>query len=341
MGKFTLLQSSRIQKKGKQYRNVAGQRRFIAIALVEALSRLKETPNLYQEALNVLSDVKADGDDDSAMELDFDEFFKTHSGDINVKIQVANLTPEQAEDISFEENDETLAMTDLDWGYQFDLMLKTINSATGKHYTLQDITKKRKKHYQFVRNRAALPYLPTAWKEKLDDGSISITKAIQKALELKRKTEEQKTYDPWANENSDEESLSATGTEGATAVMVEVDDNDFSDALEIDVESKTCTVEGFESALDDEAQLDAAVNEHSNKENIDTDQELQDATKKKTRKPKKQKQKDLRISTGDIMRKIMESDRSNRERIVALAEVIRLTFDEALLLTEEDLALNS
>ena len=324
---------------GKKYRNVAGQRRYIAVALVEALNRLKESPKLYKEALGILFDVKADGDDDSAMELNFDDFIRVQTDDFNIKIQVANLTLEQAEDISFEENDETLAMTDLDWGYQFDLMLKTINSQTGKNYTLQDIAKKRKKHYQFVRNRTALPYLPTAWKEKLDDGSISITKAIQKALELKRRSEEQKSYNPWVAESVDQASLSPTGTDGAMAVVVEVDDNDFSDALEVDAESNTVQVEGFESVLDDNEQLDAAVLEHQSKE--DVDKELEDASKKKTRKPRKTKHKDLRISTADIMRKIIESDRLNKERIIALAEVIRLTFDEAILITEDDVALNS
>lgn len=320
---------------GRKYINVAGQRRYIAAALAEALIRLKGNTDLFAQALNILAQVKAEGDADAGLDLSFDEFITSKDQIFEIKAQVAKLSIEQAEDISFEENDETLQMSDLDWGYQFDIMLKSINPQTGKAYTLQDIAKKRKKHYLFVRGRAALPYLPTAWKEKLDEGSISVTKAIEKALALKHDAESkvvQKHFDPFVPD-VEQEQLKPTGT-GATLVEVEIND-DIHDAMEVDINSATATLEGFESAIDDDDQLDMAEKEHGQEE----DQELKNAEKKKTRK--KKSKPDIRISVADIMRKIIDADRSNGERIKAFAEVIQLSFDEALLLNEDDIALHS
>jgi hypothetical protein len=65
---------------------------------------------------------------------------------------------------------------------------------------------------------------------------------------------------------------------------------------------------------------------------------LKDAEKKKTRK---KRTPDIRISTAEIIRKILASNKNNRERVKALAEVIKLTYDEALALTETDVDLHS
>lgn len=117
---------------GRKYINVAGQRRYIAIAVLEALIRLKESKVMFDEAVAILSQVKADGDDDAGLELNFAEYITSCDQTIEVKAQVKDISLDRAEDISFEENDETLQMSDLDWGYQFDIMLKTINPQTNK-----------------------------------------------------------------------------------------------------------------------------------------------------------------------------------------------------------------
>lgn len=327
-------------EQGKKYVNVAGQRRYIAVALIEALIRLKDDKASFDEAVSTLSQVKADGDDDAGLDLDFAEFITSCDQSIEVKAQVADISLERAEDISFEENDETLQMSDLDWGYQFDIMLKTINPATGKLFTLQDIAKKRKKHYLFVRGRAALPYLPPAWKEKLDDDSISVTKAIEKALELKREAESNAAkphYDPFADSETEEESLKATGTGPSTVNLKDDDEAELNDAIVHDYNAHTAVIKDFEPVGDNVDDLSEA--EHSHKKDAeDSDRELQEAEKKKTRK---KKAKDIRIPTVDIIRKILSSNKNNRERVKALAEVIRLTYDEALLLTEDDAALHA
>lgn len=323
---------------GRKYINVAGQRRYIAIAVLEALIRLKESKVMFDEAVAILSQVKADGDDDAGLELNFAEYITSCDQTIEVKAQVKDISLDRAEDISFEENDETLQMSDLDWGYQFDIMLKTINPQTNKFYTLQDIAKKRKKHYLFVRGRAALPYLPVAWKIKLDDDSISITKAIEKALDMKREAEAKETkahYDPNAVNDEGEVALAPTGTDAITSFMKDDHDSDLQDAILKNSDGCTAVMKGYEAVEESEDDLAGAEKEHGQNP---TDSELKDAEKKKTRK---KRTPDIRISTAEIIRKILASNKNNRERVKALAEVIKLTYDEALALTETDVDLHS
>jgi hypothetical protein len=86
----------------KKYRNVAGQRRYIAIGLIEALIRLYENKKLFDQAVDLLKKVKYDGDDDAGLELNFAEFINSSDQAFTVKAQLATLTAEEAEDIAFE-----------------------------------------------------------------------------------------------------------------------------------------------------------------------------------------------------------------------------------------------
>jgi hypothetical protein len=326
----------------RKYKSVAGQRRFIAVALIEALIRLQEDEALYQKALDMLYQVKpAMSDNDSgSMDLDFRPYVPSVEQVFEVKIQLVNLSPELAEDIAFEENDEMVTMSDLDWGYQFDQMLQRINPATGSKYTLQDIAKKRKKHYQFVRGRAALPYLPPAWKEKLDDNAISIVKAIEKALECKRRKEFEN------NEIEEMQSnLSSSSEQVAGPMVIEMPDSllppdDTQDSelaqASVDIIDKTHVMHDAESVGDDETDLAIAEADNMFKDSQQDDKdELENATKKQKRK---QRVKDLRISMKDIFQLIIDTPRDNYERIKALGETIGMNVEEAMNITEEDIS---
>lgn len=321
---------------GRPYKNVAGQRRYIACGLIEALIRLQENSKLFNEALEILNNVKACEEEDSNLELTFSQtIIPSVEASFEIKVQLVNLSEEQAEDIAFEENDESLGMSDLDWGYQFDQMLRRINPATGKNYNMLEIAKKRKKHYQFVRTRAALPYLPIKWKEKLDDGSVSIVKAIEKALELKKQNET-------PSEKIDDKNLIDTA-DAASKKPVVIDMPDIAEDMDVDADlqaaviskqPRTAHVDGAESN-DDETDLEDAMSEHSlpHVEEAE-DEELHKALKKTTRK---KKVKDIRLSVADIVRLIVETDRSNIERIKALGETIRYSLHEAQALTLDDI----
>lgn len=306
----------------RKYRNVAGQRRYIAMGLIEALVRLHNDKKLFKQAVDILKNVKYDGDDDACLELNFEEFISSSDQIFCIKAQVAELTAEEAEDIAFEENNETLAMSDLDWGYQFQQMLKTKNLITEELYTLQEIARRRKKHYLFVRGRSALPFLPLTWKEKLDEGSISITKAIEKALELKRKSE-----DP---EIEEEEILAQTGT-GPQSFVVENDEYELEIASIPKIGNTTVVLEGFQSTTSDEEDLETLEKE---KNEPNDDSELKSAMKKKTRK--KKSANDTRLTSALIVELIATTPKTNMERIKAFAEVIQITEEQANQLTLDD-----
>lgn len=320
---------------GRPFKNVAGQRRYIACGLIEALIRLQENPSLFEEAINILNNTKLCDEEDSNLELTFSQStLPSLDSSFEIKVQLVNLTEEQAEDIAFEENDETLGMSDLDWGYQFDSMLKKINPATGKNYNMLDIAKRRKKHYQFVRTRAALPYLPSKWKEKLDDGSISIVKAIEKALELKKATEaEPAKIDNAGADSSTIKNISKPLVIDMPDLPEAVDEEQELEAAVLATQPRTTHIAEAESIDDPDAELDEDPHKGSTISDED-DVELHEALKKTKRK---KKIKDIRLSVADIVKLIVETDRNNLERIKALAETIRYSVHDAKALTEDDI----
>jgi hypothetical protein len=324
----------------RKYKSVAGQRRYIAVGLIESLIRLQEDSALYAKAIKLLQEVKsmyADSEGGS-MELDFQPYVPSLEQTFEIKIQLVNLSSELAEDIAFEENDEMLTMSDLDWGYQFDQMLKKNNPATGSTYTLQDIAKKRKKHYQFVRGRAALPYLPAAWKEKLDDNAISIVKAIEKALECKRRKEFENSEIAELETQIDQNEDQASGH-----MVIEMPDDHVKEVGEdIDLANasvtlidKTCDLSGAESIVDDDTDL--AIAEADNMFDDAEKDDLEELEKAKKKTTRKVKGKDIRLSVRDILTLIIESPRENLERLKALGETINKTLEEVLELKEEDI----
>lgn len=105
---------------------------------------------------------------------------------LTVDAILMRLTREESYELSVEENDKRTEMDDLDWGLDFDRLLKTVNPATSKPFTIKEVAEKRGKNYHWVRGRAALPYLPQDMlKEVTDWNKVNIDALCQMALRYK------------------------------------------------------------------------------------------------------------------------------------------------------------
>ena len=167
-----------VKEENGKYVVLAGQRRCVAAGFLEALRRIFKFGD--SEEINKIKKQFYD----IGVDLDYKEFQKNDDG-TTVDCQILVVDKDQALQLAFDENDLALQMNDLDWGIQLKRLLETNNPKTDKNYTLQDLSSKFKKPYQFIRGRSALPYLPKDWQQKLDEGVINITDAINYALKLK------------------------------------------------------------------------------------------------------------------------------------------------------------
>lgn len=98
---------------------------------------------------------------------------------------VRRMTVDDAFELAVEENAQRLDMTPLEYGEIFHQYREKVNPDTGKKYNLQQIAKKLDLDYQFVRRREALVFLSDKDKERLNEGKIGLSKAIEIGLQLK------------------------------------------------------------------------------------------------------------------------------------------------------------
>ena len=168
------------RKFGPIYKVIAGQRRCLAVALLVSLHRI----------LNFADEGTIDAVVEMLQEYEFSfSAIQENEEGFHMQVKVVDINDDDAERISFDENDQSMPISDLDWGYDFDKLTKTINPVTGKNYNMKEISAKRNKPYQFVVGRSALPYLPKDWQEKLDEGVLNITECITYAKELRDEQE--------------------------------------------------------------------------------------------------------------------------------------------------------
>ena len=168
------------RKFGPIYKVIAGQRRCLAVAYMEALRRVLNYGD--ESAIDAIMEMQTD------YEFHYPTIQENEEG-FSMQVKVVDINDEDAERISFDENDQSMPISDLDWGHDFDRLLKSINPVTGKNYNLKEIATKRNKPYQFVVGRASLPHLPKDWQEKLDEGVLNITECITYAKQIKEEIE--------------------------------------------------------------------------------------------------------------------------------------------------------
>ena len=156
----------------KEYQERAGlsfgNGRLFAVALLEG-----------QRQIAVFDGVEIDGK-------------KANKTPLTVDAIVMKLTRDESYELSVVENDQRTEMDDLDWGFDFDRLLKSINPTTKKSYTIKEVAEKRRKNYCWVRGRAALPYLPVEMlKEITDWNKVNISALCELALTYKAGAQQQ------------------------------------------------------------------------------------------------------------------------------------------------------
>lgn len=305
---------------------IAGQRRCVALAVVECLRKIHKF-GTSADIMNAASWIWTEG-----LDWNFDAISKNEEG-FYVVAKIVEVNDEQAERIAFEENDESMPISDLDWGHDFKRLLDTINPETGKNYTMKQVADRRRKPYVFVRGRSALPYLPTEWKEKLDEGEINITDAIKYACEIRseaqKKSEEifhsttvtrlddecQKTPEPYlpiskayiVEETMPDGSPISPVKQSSDSLIHDEEEVPFVD--DYDTEKEKHGVKSTESAP-------AKVKERSWTE--------------AARKPRTKKAKDDILTVSEIKSLLFATPKHNVERIKAFAEVLKLDLQEAI-----------
>jgi len=115
---------------------------------------------------------------------------------LTVDSVLMRLTREESYELSVIENDKRTEMDDLDWGLDFDRLLKTTNPDTNRLYNIKEVAEKRGKNYHWVRGRAALPYLPaTMLREITDWNKVNIDALCQMALRYKAGAKQEAAVD--------------------------------------------------------------------------------------------------------------------------------------------------
>lgn len=310
-----------VRKIDGNYISIAGQRRCIAIALLECLRKICKEGNGI-DRMNVLSMVWNEG-------IDWDlEIFSGMENAIKVFAELVEVNDEQAERISFEENDESLAISDLDWGYDFKRLLATINPSTGKLFNYKEIADKRRKPYQFVRGRSALPYLPKEWLEKLDEDEINITEAIKYAKELRDAAEKKQALEEDGDIETPEDSVTSVKDLpiGKAYIVEETrpDGSPISHPYEDEPETPSLShdIEDEDFDIKSEAPSTGIIAEPVR------------PWTEAVRKPRSKKTVST-LTYEEIKALLISTPKSNLERIRAFAEVLKMDFEQAEALAED------
>lgn len=103
---------------------------------------------------------------------------------------VEKLTVAAAGELAWAENRRRKQPTALEVAEYFHTQLEEyragpVNPATGKRWTMKQVSEKLQEDYQEFRRYEALHFLPEADKRRLDMGLVGVTAAINKALKLK------------------------------------------------------------------------------------------------------------------------------------------------------------
>jgi len=327
----SILQSGQIHsitaiksKEKDKFINVAGQRRCIAISLLEAIRKVysSKVDKIVKEMNKVLKDamseiINPDPSEGYVEETDGHEYFGQDNFGKNpftISVQVVELTEEEIDEIACDENNETLPMSELDWGYEFKRMLETINPKTGSFYTIKEVSNRHKKSYTFVRTRSAWPYLYPAWKEKIDElfearamglqpkDAINLTEATNEALKLKAEAE--------------------------SKILDKIEEDTKATSEIIEEESKP-------KKSKEEKKAKASASKKGKKEEEEETPAAPISMKGKIKKKKGDEEFDPRLSFDEIKELIINTPRTNKVRIEALAETIQLSFEDAMILLDE------
>jgi hypothetical protein len=172
-------------KENKRYRCISGQRRYIAMVILECLRNVirfgkNEEVQRAREIFNK--------DFPEMLQVDFVAFEKNENElTINAEIK-EGVIPEEAERIAFSANEEAETMNDIDWSNWINKFLGRDNPKTGTKYTLEDSSKICGKSVWWLKQRQNLLHLPKEWQEKLDYNEITIGKAAAYAADIVKGT---------------------------------------------------------------------------------------------------------------------------------------------------------
>lgn len=299
-----------------RYTSIAGQRRCVAVAVLFALHNICKN-GTGVDKMNASAIVWCEGLDWNLEDISALESATT------VAAQIVDVTDEQAEKIAFEENDESLAISDLDWGYEFKRLLETINPLTGENYNIKEIASKRRKPYQFVRGRSVLPYLPTDWKEKLDENEINITDAIKYAREIKDKLEKKALAELDDYDDEIDELSAITPVEELPISKAYVVEETKPDGT--DISHKMPTVDEGEGEDEDEE----SPTKHEIAGVTTTTEDEGKSWTEAVRKRRTKKPPSSMLTAAEVKLLLAGTSKDNRERIQAFAEVLKMEFSEA------------
>ena len=98
---------------------------------------------------------------------------------------VRKLTVDEAFDLAVAENAHRIAPTPVEEGRVFKQYRERTNPATGKNYSLLEISKLLNLEYQYVRTREALTYLSESDQRRVETGKLGIVAASTKGFAIK------------------------------------------------------------------------------------------------------------------------------------------------------------
>ena len=304
---------------------IAGQRRCVALAVAECLRKIHKF-GTNADIMNATSWVWTEG-----LDWNFDAISKNEEG-FYVIAKIVEVDDDQAERIAFEENDESIPISDLDWGHDFKRLLDSINPETGKNYTIKQVAHRRRKSYVFVRGRSALPYLPADWKEKLDAEEINITDAIKYACEIRSEAQKksEEAFHTVTVTRADEECEKKAEPYLPISKAYIVEET-MPDGSPIAHPTKSS-----DYLIHDEEEVDFVDDYETDKQHEEPEVVVHPPAKVKerswteaTRKPRTKKTKEDILTASEIKVLLAETPKENLERIKAFAEVLKMDMQEA------------
>jgi ParB-like chromosome segregation protein Spo0J len=172
-------------KAGKKYRCISGQRRFVAMVILECLRNvLRYGENEDIEAAKKIFEKNFE----ELPSIDYDAIGEQKS-ELTLMAEVrGEMSEEEVVRIAFTANEEALPLSDIDWANWLNKMKEKINPATGKEYKWRELADITGKSESWLRLRIHLMLLPDEWKNKLDSKEINITKASAYALVIYEST---------------------------------------------------------------------------------------------------------------------------------------------------------
>jgi hypothetical protein len=170
-----------VLKNGEVYKCISGQRRYVAMVLLEAIRKvLRFDTSIRISEMKALMDASVHG----IPSIDYEKLQEC-SDDLQIEAEIREtLTQEQADKLAFSANEEAEPMNDLDWAIWISTSLKRNNATTGSPFTFEDLSRISNKSVWWLKQRANLMILPAEWQIALDKKEVTIGKASAYALEI-------------------------------------------------------------------------------------------------------------------------------------------------------------